>query len=89
MNHIWTISIEDYLIIMEEAIILGTERGKVKGDNLEQEFFEIAEKKGLADKIKKLGTTEMTKDLIIGNIRDESSGKIKILDLTNKENHNE
>jgi hypothetical protein len=78
MNNIWSISINDYLTIMEEAIILGKERGKKEGDNLEQEFFEVAKKKGLTDKIKHLGTTEMDKDLLCGNLREEG---LRILDL--------
>jgi len=77
-NNLWSISIDDYLIIMEEAIVLGKERGKKEGDNLEQEFFEIAKKKGILDKIKHLGQTEMDKDLLIGNMREEG---LKILDL--------
>ena len=28
MNNLWTMNISDYIIIMEEAIILGKERGK-------------------------------------------------------------
>jgi hypothetical protein len=78
MNNIWTLSIEDYLTIMEEAIVLGKERGKVAGDNLEQEFFEVAEKKRMLDKIKCLGQTDMDKDLLIGNLREEG---LRILDL--------
>jgi len=81
MNNIWSISIDDYLTIMEEAIMLGKERGKKEGDNLEQEFFEIAKKKGLINKIKHLGTTEMDKDLLAGNLREEG---LKILNLGEK-----
>jgi hypothetical protein len=65
---------------MEEAIILGKERGKKEGDNLEKEFFEIAEKK---NKIPKhLGTTEMDIDLIAGNLREKG---LKILNLKEEE----
>lgn len=82
MNNLWLISVEDYLEIMEEAIILGKQRGKQEGDNLEEEFFEIAKMK---NKIPKhLGTTELDKDLILGNLREET--KLKILDLTKKDN---
>jgi len=70
MNNIWTLSIDDYLTIMQETIILGKERGKKEGDNLEQEFFEIAEKKGLIDKIKHLGTTDKDIDLLTGDLRE-------------------
>jgi hypothetical protein len=83
MNNTWTMSIEDYLTIMEEAIKLGKSRGKIEGDNLEQEFFEVAEKKGMTNKIKHLGITEMDKDLLVGNLREEG---LKILNLGEKRN---
>jgi hypothetical protein len=86
MNNIFMIDIDTYLQLMEEAIVLGKERGKKEGDNLELEFLEIANKKGLVDKIKHLGQTEMDKDLILGNLREET--KLKILDLTKKEDNN-
>jgi len=70
-NNLWSISIEDYLIIMEEAIVLGKERGKKEGDNLEQEFFEIAEKKGILNKIKHLGQTDKDIDLLTGDLREQ------------------
>ena len=78
MNNIWSISIDDYITIMEEAIILGKERGKVEGDNLETEFFEIAKKKGLTEQIKHLGTTDKDKDLLCGDMREEG---LKVLNL--------
>jgi hypothetical protein len=81
MNNIWSISLDDYLTIMEEAILLGKERGKKEGDNLEIEFFEVAKKKGLLNKIKHLGTTELDKDLLCGNLREEG---LKILNLGEK-----
>jgi hypothetical protein len=70
---------------MEEAIVLGKERGKKIGDNIEAEFFEIVEKRGIA--IKHLGQTAMDKDLLIGNMREEL--KCKILDMTKKEHENQ
>jgi hypothetical protein len=85
-NNLWTMSIDDYLTIMEEAIVLGKSRGKKEGDNLEQEFFEIAQEKGLIDKIKHLGQTEMDKDLLIGNMREEG---LKILDLDEEKRRKE
>jgi hypothetical protein len=78
MNNIWSISLEDYIEIMEEAIKLGREHGKKEGDNLEEEFFEIAKKKNKMPK--HLGATNMDKDLLLGNLREET--KLKILDLT-------
>ena len=81
MNNIWSINLDDYLTIMEEAILLGKERGKKEGDNLEIEFFAIAKKKGLLNKIKHIGQTEMDKDLLCGNLREEG---IKILNLGEK-----
>jgi hypothetical protein len=83
MNNIWTMSIDNYLTIMEEAIVLGKERGKKEGDNLEVEFFEIAKKKGI--KIQKLGATELNKEELKEQYK--LAGK-KILDLTKKENKN-
>jgi len=89
MNNLYLINPEDYLTIMEEAIKLGKERGKKAGDNLEVEFFEVAEKLGKLNNIKHLGQTEMEKDLLIGNLREEG---IKIFDLDEekrrKENEN-
>lgn len=82
MNNIWSISIDDYITIMEEAIILGKERAKKEGDNLEKEFFEIANKKGMLDKIKKLGATELNKE----ELKEQYKMKgLDILDLTEEE----
>jgi hypothetical protein len=78
MNNLYLINPEDYLTIMEEAIKLGKERGKKEGDNIEQEFFEVAKKKGKLNNIKHLGQTEMDKDLLLGNLREEG---IKIFNL--------
>ena len=89
MNNLYLINPEDYLTIMEEAIKLGKKRGKKEGENIEQEFFEIAAKKNKLDKIKHLGQTEMDKGLITGNLRENG---INILDLDEekrrKENEN-
>ena len=82
MNHIWTMNIEDYIIIMEEAIKLAKERGKKEGDNIEQEFFEIVEKKKMTDKIKHLGKTEKDIDLLTGDLREQG---LKILNLKEEE----
>jgi protein-tyrosine-phosphatase len=81
MNNIWTISIDDYIQIMEEAIVLGNSRGKKEGESIEQEFFEIANKRGI--KIQKLGATELNKEELKEQYK--LAGK-KILDLTKKEN---
>ena len=83
MNHLWQISLDDYLKIMEEAIKLGKERGKKEGDNLEQEFFEVAKK---MNKIPKhLGTTEKDIDLLTGNLRENG---LKILNMKEIERRN-
>ena len=86
MNNIYLINPEDYIEIMGEAIILGKERGKKEGDNLEQEFFEVAEKRGKLNNIKHLGQTEMDKGLITGNLREEG---LKILDLDEEKRRKE
>ena len=86
MNNIYLINPEDYIEIMGEAIILGKERGKKEGDNLEQEFFEVAKKRGKLNNIKHLGQTEMDKDLLLGNIREEG---IKIFDLEEEKRRKE
>ena len=89
MNNLFMMSAEDFLDIFEEAIKLGKERGKKEGDNIEQEFFEIAAKLGKMEKIQHLGQTEMDKGLITGNLRENG---IKIIDLDEekrrKENEN-
>jgi len=85
MYNLWSMSIGDYLAIMKEAIILGKERGKVEGDNLETEFFEIAKKKGLTEQIKHLGTTDKDKDLLCGDMREEG---LKVLNLSELERQN-
>jgi 20S proteasome alpha/beta subunit len=82
MNYLWQISLDDYLEIMEEAIKLGKERGKKEGDNLEAEFFEVAKKKGLTNKIKHLGTTEKDIDLLTGDLRENG---LKILNMKEEE----
>jgi hypothetical protein len=81
MNNIFMLDIDTYLQIMEEAIILGKERGKKQGDNLEQEFFEIAKKKQIT--IKKLGATELNKEELKEQYKSQG---LNILDLTKKEN---
>ena len=86
MNNLYLINPEDYLTIMEEAIILGKERGKKEGENIEQEFFEIAAKLGKMEKIQHLGQTEMDKGLITGNLREEG---LKILDLDEEKRRKE
>jgi len=86
MNNLWTTDLDTYITIMEEAIILAKQRGKKPGDNIEVEFFEIAKKKESMTKIKHLGATDMDKDLLLGNLREETHKKI--LDLTTKENEN-
>jgi len=86
MNNLFILSIDDYLTIMEEAIVLGKERGKIEGDNLEKEFFEIAEKKGLTNKIKHVGQTELDKDMIVGNLRENG---LKILNLDEEKRRKE
>jgi hypothetical protein len=83
--NLWSLSLDDYIQIMEEAIILGRERGKKEGENLEVEFFEVAKKRGI--EIKHIAQTDMDKDLLIGNMREEL--KCKILDMTKKENENQ
>jgi hypothetical protein len=82
MNHIWQLDISTYIEIMESAILLGKEKGKVVGDNLEQEFFECAKQKELIDKIKYLGESEMDRDLIIGNLRENG---VKVFDPKEEE----
>ena len=86
MNNLYLINPEDYLTIMEEAIILGKERGKKEGDNLEVEFFEVAKKQGKLNNIKHLGQTEMDKGLITGNLRENG---IKIFDLDEEKRRKE
>ena len=86
MNNLYLINPEDYLTIMEEAIKLGKERGKKAGDNLEVEFFEVAEKLGKLNNIKHLGQTEMDKGLITGNLRENG---IKIFDLDEEKRRKE
>jgi len=86
MNNLFMLDIDTYIEIMEEAIILGKERGKKEGEDISQEFFEVAEKLGKLNNIKHLGQTEMDKDLLIGNLREE---KIKIFDLDEEKRRKE
>ena len=78
MNNLFMLDIDTYIEIMEEAIILGKERGNKEGENIEQEFFEVAKKLDKLNNIKHLGQTEMDKDLLLGNLREEG---IKIFNL--------
>lgn len=80
MNNVWTMNLDDYLEIMEEAIKLGKEREKKEGDNLEIEFFEIAKKKGKTPK--HLGMTDKDSDLLTGDLRETG---LKILNLNEEE----
>jgi len=86
MNNLFMLDIDTYIEIMEEAIKLGKERGKKEGENIEQEFFEIAAKLGKMEKIQHLGQTEMDKGLITGNLREEG---LKILDLDEEKRRKE
>lgn len=79
MQSLWKISLEDYIEIMEGAIALGKERGKKEGDNLEEEFFEIAKRKNKLSQ--HLGATELNKEELKKQY--ELKG-LKILDLTKK-----
>jgi len=54
MNHLYAITIDDYLEIVELAKL----HGKVAGESMEEEFAEIITKKGL----KSFGATELTKE---------------------------
>jgi 20S proteasome alpha/beta subunit len=80
MNNLWKMSIEDYIEVMEEAIILAKERGKKTGESIETEFFEIAKKKNKLPE--HLGATELNKEELKEQYR--IAGK-EILDLTKKE----
>jgi hypothetical protein len=86
MNNIWMLNISDFLIIYEETIILGKERGKKEGDNLEEEFFEVAKKKGLIDNIKHIGQSNKDIDLLTGDLREEG---LKILNLNELKRQND
>ena len=86
MNNLFMLDIDTYIEIMEEAIKLGKERGKKEGENIEQEFFEIAAKLRKMEKIQHLGQTEMDKGLITGNLREEG---LKILDLEEEKRRKE
>jgi hypothetical protein len=85
MNNLWLLNIDDFMTIYEEAIILGKERGKKEGDNLEEEFFEIAKKKGMLDKIKHLGETNQDIDLLTGNLREKGLKILNMKEIERKE----
>jgi len=87
MNNLFTMSISDYIEIMEEAIILGKERGKKEGDDLTQEFFEIAAKKNKLEKIKHLGQTEKDIDLLSGDLRENGLKVFNIKEIERKKNN--
>ena len=78
MNNVWTITIEEFLPIYEEAILLGIKRGKKVGDNIEKEFFEILKKYNKENKLKYLGKTKQDSDLLTGNLREKG---LKILNI--------
>ena len=82
MNNLWTTNLDDFIEIMEEAIKLGKERGKKKGDNLEAEFFEIAKKKNKMPK--HLGATEKDIDLLTGDLREEGLKIINMKEIERK-----
>lgn len=86
MNNLFILDISTYLEIMEDAIILGKARGKTEGDNIEQEFAEVAQKKVLLNKIKHLGTTDKDADLLCGDLREEG---LKIINLKEIERRNQ
>jgi len=69
----WTDS-ETYLKITE----LAKQHGKQQGESMQEEFDEM--QKMYPEKFNFLGTTDMDKDLLLGNLREET--KLKILDLT-------
>lgn len=74
MNQIWNISIDDYL----EVIKLAKANGKVAGDSMQEEFFQVMKEKGN----KPLGSCELTKEEYINEA--VSKGKT-ILDMSNDE----
>jgi predicted nucleic acid-binding Zn-ribbon protein len=72
MNEVWTTDIETMLHIYE----LAKAHGKKPDENIQDEFDTI--RKLYPGKFTSLGITDMDKDLIVGNLREE--GK-KILNL--------
>jgi hypothetical protein len=81
------LDIDTYIEIMEEAIKLGKERGKKEGDNIEQEFFEIAAKLGKMEKIQHLGQTEKDIDLLSGNLRENGLKVFNIKEIERRNNN--
>jgi len=81
MNNIFITDIDTILEVYE----LAKNNGKKEGDNIQEEFTEIM--KRYPEKFKYLGVTEMDKDLLLGNIREET--KKKVLDMTKKEHIHE
>lgn len=71
MNNLFMMNIGDFLPIFEEAIELAKFRGKKEGENIEPEFFEIMKKHNKQDTMRHLGKTELDKDLLLGNLREE------------------
>jgi hypothetical protein len=74
LNNLFWIDRETYLKIIE----LAKQHEKQTGESIQEEFDEI--KNLYPEKFKFLGTTDMDKDLLLGNLREET--KLKILDLT-------
>lgn len=82
-NFVYLVSGQDFTEIYDDAIKLAKKRGKKIGDNIGQEFMEIAKKKN--KKIKCLGQTLMDSDLLTGNLREQG---IKVLNLNEEKRKN-
>jgi hypothetical protein len=74
MNNIFYTDGDMYFKIIE----LAKQRGKKEGESMQEEFDEMRTK--YPDRFQHLGATDMDKDMILGNLREET--KLKILDLT-------
>lgn len=72
----YTISFDDFMEIYEEVIKLARLRGKKPGEDIGQEFMEVAytNKK----KVKYLGKTEQDIDMLTGNLRENG---LRVLNL--------
>lgn len=76
MKQLWSLTIDQYLEVVE----LAQKNGVKPGESMQKEFEIVAKKYNLIP----LGQTDMDKDLLTGNLREEGINVLNIDELKRK-----
>lgn len=81
--HMWKITIDTYLEIIE----LAAKHGKKSGDSMQEEFEEVMKKK--KEQFKHLGVTNKDVDLMAGDMREKGLKILNIKEIDRRGNKND